>query len=174
MYGQVNEGMAGVFQPRFPLHNNNWKENDFQIKTFVYTTGIPLYRPNHNKSVFLGPPSYTCLNTLRPRQNGRHFPDNILKYIFLNENLWMSIQISLKFVPKGQIINIPALVQVMALRWPGAGHYLIQWWSSLPTHICVSRPQCVNSRCRCSRKGMPHADGNLMRYLGEGDPTSLR
>ena len=50
------------------------------------------------------------VNTLRPRQNGRHFPDDILKCIFLNENVLISIKISLKFVPKGQINNIPALV----------------------------------------------------------------
>ena len=60
-----------------------------------------------------------CVNTLRLRQNGRHFPDDIFKCIFLNENLWISIQISLKFVPKGPINNIPALVQVMAWRQPG-------------------------------------------------------
>ena len=47
---------------------------------------------------------------LRPRQNDRHFPDDIFKCIFL---------ISLKFVAKGQINNIPALVQVMAWRRPG-------------------------------------------------------
>ena len=53
-----------------------------------------------------------CLNfnTLRLRQNGRHFVDDILKSIFLNENVWISIEISLKFVPKGPINNIPALV----------------------------------------------------------------
>ena len=50
------------------------------------------------------------INTLRPRQDGRHFPDNILKCIFLNENVWILIEISLKFVPKGPIDNIPALV----------------------------------------------------------------
>ena len=50
------------------------------------------------------------INTLRPRQNGRHFPDDILKCIFLNENVLISIKISLKFVPKGQIDNIPSLV----------------------------------------------------------------
>ena len=50
------------------------------------------------------------LNTLRPRQNGRHFADDIFKRIFLNENVFISIKISLKFVPKGQINNIPALV----------------------------------------------------------------
>ena len=27
------------------------------------------------------------VNTLRPRQDGRHFPDNIFKCIFLNENV---------------------------------------------------------------------------------------
>ena len=35
------------------------------------------------------------LNTLRPRQNGRHFSDDIFKWIFLNENVWISITISL-------------------------------------------------------------------------------
>ena len=58
-------------------------------------------------------------NTLRPRQHGRHFPDDIFKCIFLNENVWTSTQISLKFVPKGPIDNIPALVQIMAWRRPG-------------------------------------------------------
>ena len=32
------------------------------------------------------------------------------KCIFLNENVWIPIEISLKFVPKGPIDNIPALV----------------------------------------------------------------
>ena len=50
------------------------------------------------------------VNTLRPRQNGRNFTDDIFKYIFLNENVWIPVKISLKFVPKGPINNIPALV----------------------------------------------------------------
>ena len=58
-------------------------------------------------------------NTLRPRQNGRRFLDDILKRIFLNENVWVSISISLKFVPKGSISNISALVQIMAWHRPG-------------------------------------------------------
>ena len=58
------------------------------------------------------------INTLRPRQNGQHFPDDIFKWIFLNENVWIAIKISLKFVPKGPI-NISALVQIMAWRRPG-------------------------------------------------------
>ena len=46
------------------------------------------------------------MNPLRPRPNGRHFADAILKCIFLNENVWILIEISLKFVPKGSIDNI--------------------------------------------------------------------
>ena len=63
-------------------------------------------------------------NTLGPRQNGRHFADDILKCIFLNENIWISIKISLKFVPKGPINNIPALVQIVA----GDKSLSEQWW----------------------------------------------
>ena len=50
------------------------------------------------------------LNTLRPRQNGRHFADGSFKRIFLNETVRISIKNSLKFVPKGPINNIPALI----------------------------------------------------------------
>ena len=59
------------------------------------------------------------LNTLRLGQNGRQFPDNIIKYILLNENISILIKISLKFISKGPINNIPALVQIMAWRRPG-------------------------------------------------------
>ena len=68
------------------------------------------------------------LNTLRSRQNGRHFPDDIFKCIFLNENVWISLQISLKFVPKGPINSNPALVQIMAWRRQATSHYLNQCW----------------------------------------------
>ena len=59
------------------------------------------------------------INTLRPRQNGRLFADDTFKPIFVNENGRILIEISLKFVPKGPINNIPALVQIMAWRRPG-------------------------------------------------------
>ena len=82
-------------------------------------------------------------NTLRPRQNGRHFADDIFKYIFLNENVWIPIKISLKFVPKGWINNIPALVPMMAWRRPGDKPLSEPMLISLLTHICVTRPQWV-------------------------------
>ena len=45
--------------------------------------------------------------------------DNIFKYIFLNENVWISLRISLKFVPEVPIYNKQALVQIMAWRLTG-------------------------------------------------------
>ena len=42
--------------------------------------------------------------------------DNIFKCIFMNEKFCILIGISLKFVPKGSINNIPALVKIMAWR----------------------------------------------------------
>ena len=85
------------------------------------------------------------VNTLRLRQNGRHIVDDTFKRIFLNENVSISIEISLKFVPKGPINNIPALVQIMAWRHPGDKPLSEPMMVRLPTHICVTRPQWVNS-----------------------------
>ena len=48
--------------------------------------------------------------TGRPRQNGRHFADDFFKCIFLYENVWILIKISLKFVSRDPINNIPASV----------------------------------------------------------------
>ena len=45
--------------------------------------------------------------------------DDNFKCIFLNENYRILIQISLNFVPKGPINNIPALVQIIAWRRTG-------------------------------------------------------
>ena len=60
------------------------------------------------------------INSSPPGQNGHHFPDDIFKCIFMNEKFCILIRISLKFVPKGPINNIPALVQIMACRLIGA------------------------------------------------------
>ena len=85
-----------------------------------------------------------CFNTLRPRQNGRRFADDTFKRIFLNENVRISIKVSLKFVPNGPINNIPALVQIMACRRPGDKPLSELMMASLRTHICVTRLQWVN------------------------------
>ena len=61
----------------------------------------------------------------------------------MNENVRISTNISLKFVLKGLINNIPALVQIMAWRRPGDKPLSEPMLASLPTHICVARPQRV-------------------------------
>ena len=51
-----------------------------------------------------------AVNSSPPGQNGCNFPDNIFKFISLNEKFSILIQISLEFVPKGPIDNKWALV----------------------------------------------------------------
>ena len=61
------------------------------------------------------------------------------------KNARISFKISLKFVPKGSINNISALVQIMAWRRPGEKPLSETMIVCLKTHICVTRPQWVNS-----------------------------
>ena len=92
---------------------------------------------------------HVTFNTLKPRQNGRHYADETFKCIFLNENVRIPITIWLGFVPKGPINNIPALFQIMAWRRPGDKPLSEPMMVILPTHICVTRPQWVKTRCLC-------------------------
>ena len=82
--------------------------------------------------------------TLRLRQDGHHFADDIFNCIFLNKDVWISINISLKFVPKGSINNISALVQIMAWHWPGykplSEPMVVRLWM----HIYITLPPWVN------------------------------
>ena len=71
---------------------------------------------SYNDNVYIHPWS---INTLRPRQNGRHFPDDIFRCIFMNENACISNTSWLKFVPRDPIDNNTALVQIMAWRRTG-------------------------------------------------------
>ena len=74
--------------------------------------------------------SWQSINNIYQGTNktGHHLADDIFKCIFWNENVWISIKISLNFVPKGPINNIPALVQIMAWHRPGDKALII--WSN--------------------------------------------
>ena len=101
-----------------------------------------------NTSVVLGSVLkwlHYLFNTLRPRQNSCHFSDDRFKCIFLNENVWILIKVLLKFVPKGPINNILALVQIMAWCRPGDKPLSEPMMVNLLTYKCVTRPQWVNS-----------------------------
>ena len=84
-------------------------------------------------------------NSSPPGQNGRHFADDIFKCIFLNENVWILIKISLKCIPDVWIINIPSLVQIMAWRRSGDKPLSEPVMVRLMTNICATLPQWVNS-----------------------------
>ena len=88
-----------------------------------------------------------CFNSSPSRQNGRHFADDIFRCIFLNGNVSIWIKMSLNFVPKGSINNIPALVQIIAWHQIGdkplSAPMLTRFTDSL-THICSTRGRWVN------------------------------
>ena len=108
-----------------PWNNKNWPP--FIISNVLLNCGCFILR----------------VNTLRPKQNGHHFPDDIFRCIVLNENVWTSIKISLKFVPNSPIKNIPALVQIMAWCRPGDKPLSETIKVSSLTPMCVSRIQWV-------------------------------
>ena len=51
----------------------------------------------------------SIINTLRARRKCYHFANFILEYIFLNGDVWISLKVSLKFVPRVWISTIPAM-----------------------------------------------------------------
>ena len=83
-------------------------------------------------------------DTLRPRQNGLHFAEHTFKHIFLNKNIRTSFKLSLKFVPRVPTNNIQ-VVQIMTWHRSGDKPLSEPMMVRLPTNICVTRPQWVNS-----------------------------
>ena len=110
--------VSGVVPPRGPTllqHSRLWR-NWSPKNTYCWLVTVT------NSGV---------VNSLRSRQNWFHFADEIFKCIVFNGNVWIPVKISLKFVRKGPINNIPALVQIMdwrldrrqAIIWTNGGHY---------------------------------------------------
>ena len=76
------------------------------------------------------------LTHLPLEKNGRRFADDIFECIFMTEKLCILIRISLKFVPKCLIDNIPASVQVMAWRLTRDKPLYEPMMTQFLTHIC--------------------------------------
>ena len=134
------------------------------FSTFCYCNHIMrlwTYQQDSSSGECVWPMLY---NTLRPRQNGRHFADDIFNCIFLNENVSIAIKFSLKFVPNCPIDNIPALVQIIAWRRPGDKPLSEPMMVNLPTHINVARPQWDN-RMRTSTCLVFYVFINLYHFL---------
>ena len=88
------------------------------------------YRNSHDKDKMVLWPY--CLDSSSPGQNGRNFPDDIFKCIFVNEEFCILIQISRKFVPKG-IGSGNGLVsnRRQAITWTNADPVLRRIYTSL-------------------------------------------
>ena len=85
---------------------------------------------------------------ISPWTKWRPFRQRPFWCIFLNENVWIFIKMSLKLVPMGLIGNKWALVQVTAWCRPGDKPLSEPMMVSLLTHICVDgwkSPWCVES-----------------------------
>ena len=89
--------------------------NPVEVQTKFNRHSIPWSQGHAGDFVWIVSP----VDTLNPKQNGRIFADDIFKLIFFNENIWISIKISSKFVPNCPINNKSSLVQVMTWRRTG-------------------------------------------------------
>ena len=102
-----------------PKHDTMW-ENWISLKLFRLHFGIQAYNHTFTMSLFNHQPKKTVL---------------------LNENIWILLDISLKYVPWGLIDNNPTLVLIMAWRRAGDKPLSEPMMFSLLTHICITRPQ---------------------------------
>ena len=87
---------------------------------------------------------WKCMNFLKISLKFIHFQMHLL-----NENVWISLKISLKFIPKVWVNNISSLVQIMAWCLPGNKPLSEPMMDNLLMHICVTRPQWVNPFMSC-------------------------
>ena len=82
--------------------------NDWQVQGYQQAQWWPNLETVHKQNQQLKGNNW-WINSYLPKQNGSHFPDNIFKCIFMNENFCILIKISLKIVPKCPIDNKSAL-----------------------------------------------------------------
>ena len=157
--------------PRGATHFLNWINSTLSMPTTIYQDKLSPSNGWLTMVWLLG--WLGLLNTLRPRQNGRHYPEDIFKWIFMSENIWISIKISLKFVARGPVKNIPTLVQIMAWHWPGDKPLSESMMVSLLMHTCITRPQWVKAWYDISHIMMISWHGNIFSVTGPLDSTVL-
>ena len=97
----------------FPRFFNNYHHSYYDIDS-IWDLRLKYCSYIARKLIF----SYDVTHWGR-EQNGRHFAFDILKPIFFNEISCIFIQMSLKYVHKGSIDNMPSLVQIMVWRRTG-------------------------------------------------------
>ena len=73
-------------------------------------------------------------------------------------------------LPNVRINTTPALVRIMAWRWPGDKPLSEPMMVRLPTHICVTRPERVNKsvgKCRNTLSCLDQYTCNMLRRCVE-------
>ena len=135
----------------------NFSEISFRIQTFSFKK-MPL-----NVSSAKWPPFCLGLNVLTHWvwDIWRGFADIIIKCIFLNENVRILVNISLKSIPKGHINNIPALVQIMACCLPGDKPLSEPMMASLQTYWHIYASLRLNELMICTGITMNHFTPNI-------------
>ena len=78
------------------------------------------------------------------RKNGGRYAEGNFKCIFVNEKIWILLNLFTEvFFPEGPINTKPYCLR----KWLGTeqvtSHYLNQWWFHSLIHKCVSGPQWV-------------------------------
>ena len=114
---------------------NNFKKIIFKLElSIVAANGMTLFCANTSTDTVMtkfGTATWR-VNKLRSIQIGRHFPDDIFKFIFFNENVSLAIIISLKFVPKGPINSFGSDDGLAPARWQA-----IICTNADPIHWCI-------------------------------------
>ena len=89
------------------------------------------------------------LNTLRLRQNGRHFPDDIFKCIFFNENVWIFIKISLRLFLRVQL----TIFHHWFIKWLGVGQATSHCLTTVPAvyHTVIDQTKLSQMAAEISR-----------------------
>ena len=110
----------------------------------------------------------TWVNTMRPKHKGP-LTDDIFKWIFMNDHVWIPIKFFSSGVNEGAINNILVLVQIRAWRRPGDKPLSQPMMVNLPAHIYVTRPQSVNRvQHFVTEHGPSHC---LIPIIDQMDPT---
>ena len=116
----------------------------FSISRLLNFSFALLYRntscgnDTHNK-----PYSHRCVASRPPLTHGGR--DGVGAILPTFQMYFLSIKISLKFVPMAPFNNTPALIQIMAWCRLGDKPLSEPTMVCLMTHICVTRPQLVNA-----------------------------
>ena len=122
---------------QFIWNSSVWLHDQIMVRWLINCTDLVRRGRKALKPLGLCNPAYygiQSFNTLKPKQDGRHFTDDIFKCIFFKENVWIPIKFHWILFSRVQVTysstgwdNGLAPSRWQAIIWP--------MMASLPTHI---------------------------------------